>query len=397
MRKTRLFIFMFLLIMSGLAGYYGYQYFNKGGSESAVASLQDDVSKVKAYKVHIQGAKTKVTVDEARKLLKTLYGGVTAAFRELGAQYNWSNAVNPADFSKLRPELLQYASKSFTDGELQKLAKEYYCECDAPYFPDSNEDIRLNMIENSGKKFVVSTFSVKNDMEDGGEVIYFTFVREKGEWKLDGWKRVDGLQESIEITADELLAHEKQFGAGVKVIHEAKWQGRGILVLFYEGEGYTNLKTVYTDDTDFMYGASIPAELIPDDYEDEYEELGGTTVSNTASNDDYLAKLAKIETQVRASSTGVTSDMLADNEYNYKLWNDALNEIYSALQNQLSESEMKTLREKQRQWIEDREQAAQASYDEEGGGSLSVVLYGETFVEVTRERCYELIDLYMRE
>ena len=78
------------------------------------------------------------------------------------------------------------------------------------------------------------------------------------------------------------------------------------------------------------------------------------------------------------------------------MWDAALNEIYGVLNEVLPQSEMNQLRGEQRQWIVDRDKAAQESYDQEGGGSLSRVVYIITIEEWTKERCYELVNKYMK-
>jgi uncharacterized protein YecT (DUF1311 family) len=131
------------------------------------------------------------------------------------------------------------------------------------------------------------------------------------------------------------------------------------------------------------------------DHEQSTNQAEGTDIT-PGSPEAYLEKLDTLQTQERESSTGVTTDIKEDNNYNYQLWDEALNEIYGVLKNQLTESQMNELREKQREWITYRDQAAQESYDEEGGGSASDIVYGATLVQVTKERCYELVKQYIK-
>ncbi|UHH08179.1 DUF1311 domain-containing protein [Bacillus subtilis] len=88
--------------------------------------------------------------------------------------------------------------------------------------------------------------------------------------------------------------------------------------------------------------------------------------------------------------------MIEDYGYNYQMWDGLLNEIYGVLQKQLPASDMAALKVKQRQWMKDRDAAAQKRYDEEGGGSLSRVVQTEELAKQTKERCYELVNTYMK-
>ncbi|WLV25178.1 hypothetical protein QR721_02815 [Aciduricibacillus chroicocephali] len=80
----------------------------------------------------------------------------------------------------------------------------------------------------------------------------------------------------------------------------------------------------------------------------------------------------------------------------YRRWDAALNEIYGELEKQLPAGEMETLRQRQRNWINERDaQAEQAAANvEDEYFAPSQRLY--TLKEATKERCYELVNLYMR-
>lgn len=100
---------------------------------------------------------------------------------------------------------------------------------------------------------------------------------------------------------------------------------------------------------------------------------------------------------LEASATS-ENDMERKQQYsqNYQLWDGLLNEIYGVLKTQLSASEMSKLQSDQRQWIESRDAAAQETFDEEGGGTLSQAEQVRTLWELTRDRCYILVYNYMK-
>ncbi|WP_281526479.1 lysozyme inhibitor LprI family protein [Intestinibacter bartlettii] len=79
-----------------------------------------------------------------------------------------------------------------------------------------------------------------------------------------------------------------------------------------------------------------------------------------------------------------------------ELWDDALNEIYGVLKTQLSTSEMDALRTKQRAWIKYRNNTAESEAAEFGNGTMADLAYVSTTASLTKERCYELVNIYMK-
>jgi len=126
-----------------------------------------------------------------------------------------------------------------------------------------------------------------------------------------------------------------------------------------------------------------------------------TTTTTTASKkNEYIQKLNRIEAgldDINYLYESGSNAELVEAEYEvHKRWDKALNEIYGVLKTQLSKGEMNKLRVKQRQWIKDRDKQAendQAFYE---GGSAGRIQYASTLGQVTKERCYELVDIYMK-
>ena len=114
----------------------------------------------------------------------------------------------------------------------------------------------------------------------------------------------------------------------------------------------------------------------------------------------YLSKLSQLEdiyenpdNAYEWSSTGDA----AEAEYErYQAWDDMLNEIYALLKTQLSSSEMKALKNEEINWINYRDKTAENdARDFEGGSNYSVV-YNGSLANTTKDRCYELVNNYMK-
>lgn len=95
-------------------------------------------------------------------------------------------------------------------------------------------------------------------------------------------------------------------------------------------------------------------------------------------------------------STGVTVDLIDAVNIEYKSWDDLLNEIYGVLKEQLSAAEMESVKNEQINWISIRDAKAEDSASEVKGGTLEPVFYTSSLVESTKNRCYELIEKYMK-
>ncbi|MEK8210821.1 lysozyme inhibitor LprI family protein [Paenibacillus sp. FSL L8-0463] len=115
---------------------------------------------------------------------------------------------------------------------------------------------------------------------------------------------------------------------------------------------------------------------------------------------DYLKKLDKIEeglTDLQAlSDEGTTASMIEAADKEYGRWDAALNEIYQELKRQLPKDEMAKLKEKQLKWITERDETAAKAAAEFEGGTMEPLEYAATQSGVTKERCYELVELYMK-
>ncbi|WP_238917445.1 lysozyme inhibitor LprI family protein [Clostridium sp. YIM B02555] len=113
---------------------------------------------------------------------------------------------------------------------------------------------------------------------------------------------------------------------------------------------------------------------------------------------EYKDKLDKIELGFKglADKALTTKDMYDEACKEHKQWDDELNDIYAVLKVQLSPSDMKSLQNEELQWIKDRDSKAKKDASEAAGGTLEKVLYVGSLAQSTKERCYVLVDKYMK-
>ncbi|MBU3221052.1 lysozyme inhibitor LprI family protein [Clostridium algidicarnis] len=113
----------------------------------------------------------------------------------------------------------------------------------------------------------------------------------------------------------------------------------------------------------------------------------------------YINKLNNIEsglTDLEDKYAGTTMEMKEAAGMEYERWDKALNEIYAELKLQMAPSEMKQLTEKQIKWISYRDNEAKKYSLEFEGGTMEPVSYLGSLGQTTKDRCYELVENYMR-
>lgn len=134
-------------------------------------------------------------------------------------------------------------------------------------------------------------------------------------------------------------------------------------------------------------------------------------VTNNSSNDNtqnaestkqlYLDKLNNLDLEVSAilsddKYNGTTLDIREGFAIKLQKWDDMLNEIYDVLIEQLPKDEMDAIREEQIEWISIRDAKANESGKKYEGGTMQPVAYSDSLGESTKERCYELVNKYMK-
>lgn len=121
----------------------------------------------------------------------------------------------------------------------------------------------------------------------------------------------------------------------------------------------------------------------------------------SAKRDLYIQRLSELELELESTyayvyENGSNADMI-DAEYEkYMQWDYILNEIYGEIKKYLPENEMEKLKRIQRQWITERDKSADDASKEFEGGTGAPLAYNSVLGEKTKERCYQLVDKYMR-
>ncbi|MCI6886983.1 MAG: DUF1311 domain-containing protein [Lachnospiraceae bacterium] len=111
----------------------------------------------------------------------------------------------------------------------------------------------------------------------------------------------------------------------------------------------------------------------------------------------YLNRLKDLDARIEkehASSGDTTNSLKAAAEQERKLWETELNRILKALEERISDEDMKTLFKEQKEWMRERENIAVESSKKKNGSALEEVEYNVSLADTTRERAYELAEQY---
>lgn len=117
--------------------------------------------------------------------------------------------------------------------------------------------------------------------------------------------------------------------------------------------------------------------------------------------EEFLGRLDNIQKQLDAlpekkdSDAGITNAMRSYYGEAFDMYDEALNEIYSLLKEQLSQDAMKSLKDEENNWIAEKEDAANKEAAQYKGGTFEFVAYNMSLYESTKKRCYELVNNYM--
>ncbi len=115
--------------------------------------------------------------------------------------------------------------------------------------------------------------------------------------------------------------------------------------------------------------------------------------------EDYYSRLSEMDSRLTANSQAAKDRTLADQqaaaEAALTFWDDELNMIYQALRDRMPEEEFIELRDEERAWIRQRDEAAnQASVSQTQSSSAQNLAYTTSLMEWTRDRVYELAKMY---
>lgn len=132
---------------------------------------------------------------------------------------------------------------------------------------------------------------------------------------------------------------------------------------------------------------------------EEEANTENTMTQDQDSSVDYESYMATIEEQSDDIKYALENEVVAQMEMNeksqelFELWDGALNYLWGELKNVLPEKEFEELRDEQRIWIAQKEEAVETAGKEFEGGSLYTMVVNTEAATITEKRVYELYEL----
>ena len=132
---------------------------------------------------------------------------------------------------------------------------------------------------------------------------------------------------------------------------------------------------------------------------EEEASTENTMTQDQDSSVDYESYMATIEEQSDDIKYALENEVVTQMEMNeksqelFELWDGALNYLWGELKNVLPEKEFEELRDEQRTWIAQKEEAVETAGKEFEGGSLYTMVVNTEAATITEKRVYELYEL----
>lgn len=131
-------------------------------------------------------------------------------------------------------------------------------------------------------------------------------------------------------------------------------------------------------------------------------EAGGERSAAAESVSPYKKRLLDLDSQIQKSResqtvSGISSSAKTAAASELKLWDSELNTIYNDILEKLDQERSEKLVEDHRAWMKTRDGLAMEAAKNSQGGSSESVEYTVSLTESTRQRAYELIEIYADE
>ena len=101
---------------------------------------------------------------------------------------------------------------------------------------------------------------------------------------------------------------------------------------------------------------------------------------------------SKLEEELETDGSLTQADLNSKSQEIYELWDSALNQLWDVLEKSKTSQEMEKLLSDQRQWIKQKEAAAEDAGAAYEGGTLQSMAVSQKAAELTKERVYELLE-----
>lgn len=272
----------------------------------------------------------------------------------------------------------------------------------------------LSSVVDGNNKKIDKLWNIVTSYQNASDEFYSNNNIDKAKQYLDNinkeYKNYSTLKEDVEKLQADVKEREDYIVQVDKLIKEIESliSNRDYEV-YKKAQKMTSVKDYYNlpesqrkklDELDKRINDELFVLRAEEDKKEKDQNSVQASMNGNGSKAKYIQKLDDIEVGFsdldHLYNSGITSDMNKAESTKYKKWDDALNEIYNDIRNTILDSEMKVLTEKQGEWIKYRDTTAKKEASSVGGGFMSEVQYNSTLTKLTKERCYELVNTYMK-
>jgi len=363
---------------------------------------------------------TTLSENAAKKLMEDTLTSISMTLREVDQAYDWYDDIDLFDLDVIKEVLSPFATEKYIEDNYE-LLKYFYQSLESceTLFPNVNTEVRF-LVEQNDQSLHLEGLELGNDMyPDSSSTQSFDFIYTDGTWKLNQHESTN--QGDIQLTLEEATLIVQPYNDSAYTFEKEVEEGGEILYIFINDSGD---RLSVNRATGYCIGYTEESTKTTESVEVTEEEMEAETVSSsqTASASpgsnatklptkaEYLAKLDEVSSQEVFSEDGSTFEIRMEYAQHYGLWDDALNELYGLLRENLSTEVSEDLLIKQRQWLSDfdakvehQARVENDGYDENGEpypeaylGSFYLVSCNRISAELTKERVYELVELYLK-
>ncbi|MDA2510580.1 DUF1311 domain-containing protein [Bacillus cereus] len=374
-----------------------------------ITGCENSNNKVQANeKIEQHNEAPEVTEKEAKKIVRKSVDGIANSFSEMEKENGWSR-TNPGDLNTAKKGVKGLVTDKFVENQLPESLKTFNRSRDTDMWPfpiNIEPEMRFTYSQKNDI-LTIETIIPANDMGNAAEIWEFILIYKDEKWLIDKWSS---------HTPSDLKFTREEANELLKIRNFKN-------VVFVREENSDDKKYIFKDDTSLVtVDAKTSVITINSDNQKEEkvanknssqehennkennvskhviskeEKQNKKETSSVVGKTKALNELAALEKQETHGNVASDTEILNQIDGNYQLWDDKLNEIYNTLKNNMSADAFQSLKTEQIAWIKEKESQVKTIGTNPMDGSMRRIDAFEAGYNMTKERCYELVNRYM--
>ncbi|MEC0018976.1 DUF1311 domain-containing protein [Bacillus anthracis] len=374
-----------------------------------ITGCENSNNKVQANeKIEQHNEAPEVTEKEAKKIVRKSVDGIANSFSEMEKENGWSR-TNPGDLNTAKKGVKGLVTDKFVENQLPESLKTFNRSRDTDMWPfpiNIEPEMRFTYSQKNDI-LTIETIVPANDMGNAAEIWEFILIYKDEKWLIDKWSS---------HTPSDLKLTREEANELLKIRNFKN-------VVFVREENSDDKKYIFKDDTSLVtVDAKTSVITINSDNQKEEKVANKNSSQEHENNKENnvskhviskeekqnkketpsavgktkaLNELAALEEQETHGNVASDTEILNEIEGNYQLWDDKLNEIYNTLKNNMSADAFQSLKTEQIAWIKEKESQVKTIGTDPMNGSMRRIEAREAKYNMTKERCYELVNRYM--